>query len=303
MSDLEQELTATLAGVAAGAPSANGLADAARRRHRVRRQRRLAAGGALAVLAVIAAGVTVAQRGGDDRVAKDPADGAQGWQTISSGDARASAPPGWTAHTCEPGSSVVHGPTLDEACVSGVGAVIAPQTSRERRAYGEIVSGDGGWLGYVSVGEVDLRVFHEDRALVRRVLASGRLEGQPVVDAEQWVTFERDGLTYEVPAWWGVGEEGDRSGYSVCATIAPKRLDPKPGEQRDADHFVLVEDIESIDVTVTAPTQAVAELVMATVEVAPDAAPAECTPEDFALGLLPPEGGAPDPVEEYEEAP
>ncbi|KRB77888.1 hypothetical protein ASE01_06815 [Nocardioides sp. Root190] len=298
MSDLEQQLSATLAGIAKDAPSAVGLADAARRRHRVRRQRRLAAGGALAAVVVIAGGVAVAQRGDDAHVAKDPADGAPGWQTISSGDARAAVPPDWSAHTCEPGTPVVHGPTVDEACVGGVGAVIAPQLTRERRPYGELVSGDGGWLGYVNVGEEDLRVFHEDRELVRRVLATGRLEGQPVVDAEQWVSFERDGLTYEVPAWWGVGEDGDRSDYSVCLT--PAVDGGSSSEQRDPATFVFSETSgPQGTVVVTAPTQAVAELVMATVEVGPDATPGECAPEDFMVGLLPPEGGGnTDPVEE-----
>lgn len=301
MSDLEQQLSATLADVAADAPSATGLADAARRRHRLRRRRRLAAGGALAVLVVVAGGVAVAQRGDDARVARDPSDGAPAWQPISSGDARAAVPPGWTAHECEPGAPVVHGPTAEEACGSGVGAVIAPQLTRERRPYGELVSGDGGWLGYVSVGEEDLRVFHENRALVRRVLATGRLDGQPVIDAEQWVSFERDGLTYEVPAWWGVGEDGDRSDYSVCLTPTADG-GGSSYEQRDPATFVFSETPgPEGTVVVTAPTQAVAELVMATVEVGAGATPGECAPEDFALGLLPPEGGAgTGPVEEGE---
>lgn len=302
MSDLEQQLSATLADVAAEAPTAAGLAAAARRRHRLRRQRRLAGGGVLAVLVVVAAGVTIAQRGGDDRVAKDPANGAQGWQTISSGDARASVPPDWTAHTCEPGTPV-WAPPGASACAGGEGVRFGdPHPGFRDSGPGEVLRDERGgvshWRGYVAAGASVLSVDTTDQNLTRRILATARVEGQRRVIAEQWVSFDRFGMTYSVPVWWGVGEKGDRSAYSVCLVErgAPT-AEPSP------DLFVLSGDLGSRGIfVISAPTEAVAQLVMATFEIY-NASPGECTPEDFALGLLPPEGGAPDPVEEVEEVP
>ena len=83
MSDLEQELTGALTAVAEDAPGVAGLADGARRRHRVRRQRRLALVGAAAALVLGLGAVVAGGLGGDDR-ASDPVDepGPKGWQTV-----------------------------------------------------------------------------------------------------------------------------------------------------------------------------------------------------------------------------
>jgi hypothetical protein len=300
MSDLEQRLSETLAEVAEDAPSAAGLADGARRRHRVRRQRRLAAGGALAALALVAAGVAVAHQGGEDRVAKDPTDGAPGWRTISSGDARAAVPPDWTAHGCS--DSATWAPPGVDPCTEGGGVVfVGRDPGFEVLEEGALLEGPraGQWVGTTGVGDQYLNVTSPSAELTRQILATARLDGQPVVDGAQWVTFRRDGLTYDVPAWWGVGEDGDRSSYSVCL-VEPGAPTAEPAP----DRFVLTSDLGGTGrVVVTAPTEAVAQLVVATVEVEPGATPGECVPEDFALGLLPPEGGdGPDPVEEQPRA-
>lgn len=101
MSDLKRELTEALAREGEAAPSAGGLAEAARRRAGVRRTRRR---GALAVVAavVVVAGATVAVHlggGGGPRPADtsptlDP-DG-DGWRTVTRGAATFEVPAAWT---------------------------------------------------------------------------------------------------------------------------------------------------------------------------------------------------------------
>lgn len=291
MTEIEEQLSGMLAAVAQQAPDAHGLAAAARRSHRVRRQRRLAVGAATAALVVAASAVTLGARGGND-VADDPTptpppSGA--WQTIGRDDVVASVPASWRRYECGGDAPAIHAPV--DPCDSWTGAAFYGSANYDATTVpGSVVGTDGVQLGHVGAGSLVLAVADVDRDLVRRILASARVEGQPVVDGTRWVTFDRGGMTYEVPAWWGMGEEGDRSGYSVC-------LGPVDGagasssEQLDATHYVMREvPGPEGTVVVTAPTQAVAELVMATVEVGPDAAPAPCTEEDFDLGLLPPEG-------------
>lgn len=304
MSDLEQELTGALTTVAEDAPGAGGLADGARRRHRVRRQRRLAAGAAVAALVVGVGAVLAGVAGGNDR-ASDPVDepGPKGWQTVEvdGGAALVSLPPDWTAYECASGDAdpaTVYGPPGGDTCADGSGAVFLPAGIRGESDTGELISGDGGWLGHVVVGDWEVRVFLEDQALVRRILSTARVAGEPVVDGSTWVGFDHGGMTFEVPAWWGVGEDGGHDDYSVCFT-------PSDFDGREAfstgDAYVLTDEPGPGDVVrVTAPTQAVAELVLATVRLGKEARASEdCAPEDFTTGLLPGESspGAGTPVE------
>lgn len=304
MSDLEQELTGALTTVADDAPGAVGLADAARRRHRVRRQRRLAAGAAVAALVVGVGAVLAGVVGGNDR-ASDPVDepGPTGWQTVEvdGGAALVSLPPDWTAYECASGDAdpaTVYGPPGGDTCADGSGAVFLPAGIRGEFDDGELISGDGGWLGHVLAGDWEVRVFLEDRALVRQILATARVAGEPVIDGSTWVGFDHGGMTFEVPAWWGVGEDGGHDDYSVCFT-------PSDFDGREAfstgDAYVLTDEPGPGDVVrVTAPTQAVAELVLATVRLGKEARASEdCAPEDFTTGLLPGEStaGAGTPVE------
>ena len=92
MTDLEAQLGETLVAVAKDAPLGSGLADAARRRHRVRRQRRVALAGTAAVAVVMGVGFTLAMGSDGDRpqVAQDPT-------TTST----AKVPPGWRTVTVE----------------------------------------------------------------------------------------------------------------------------------------------------------------------------------------------------------
>lgn len=306
MSDLEQELTGALAQVAEDAPGAVGLADAARRRHRVRRQRRLALGGAAAAL-VVGASAVVWGAGGDDR-ATDPADdpAPDGWQTISQDDVRAEVPADWQKVTCPDSPGSRWAPPAPDPCGDWRGAgFFGSATFDPVQGPGVPQRSDDGTVGgYVSAGSFVLSVSYDDPSLIRRILATARVDGQPAVDGSTWVAFDRSPLRYEVPAWWGVGEDGDHGGYSVCSTLA-KGQEPGPPDQVDPAHVVVQASVGDRLVTVTAPTQAVAELVLATVEVDGRARGDQpCAPEDFAVGLVPGGAtpGAGTPVEEGETA-
>lgn len=289
MSDLEQELTGALAQVAEDAPGAVGLADAARRRHRVRRQRRLALGGAAAAL-VVGASAVVWGAGGDDR-ATDPADdpAPDGWQTISQDDVRAEVPADWQKVTCDEGSVPRWTPPSADPCSAWRGAAFLGSATFDAMAGPGVLGADDQGLtaGYVYAGDLVVDVGGVDHDLARRILASARVDGQPAVDGSTWVAFDRSPLRYEVPAWWGVGEDGDHGDYSVCSTLA-KGQEPGPPDQVDPAHVVVQASVGDRLVTVTAPTQAVAELVLATVEVDGRARGDQpCAPEDFAVGLVP----------------
>ncbi|HVK28256.1 MAG TPA: hypothetical protein VM575_07940 [Nocardioides sp.] len=301
MSDLEQQLAGVLTDAAEGAPGATGLADAARRRHRVRRQRRLAIGGAAVALVVGAGAVVAGGLGGNDR-ASDPVDrpGPKGWQTVEvdGGAALVSIPPDWRAYSCGAAgdSEPVYAPSEVDACTESIGAVFLPAGAHGSSDVGELISGDRGWLGYVMTGDWEVRVFLEDRALVRQILSTARVADDPVVDGGTWVGFDHGGMTFEVPAWWGVGEDGGHGDYSVCYT--PSDFDGRESF-RTGDSYVLTDEPGPGDVVrVTAPTQAVAELVLATVRMGKEARPTtDCGPVDFTTGLLPgastPGAGAP----------
>lgn len=306
MSDLEQELTGALTAVAEDAPGAVGLAGAARRRHRVRRQRRLALGGAVAAL-VVGASTLVWSTGGNDR-ATDPVDdpAPEGWQTISQEDVRAEVPADWRQVSCPDAPGPRWAPPDPDPCGAWRGAGFFGSATYDAMVGTGVLqrSDDGTVSGYVSAGDFVLSVSDDDLALVRRILATARVEGQPAVDASTWVTFDRGALSYDVPAWWGLGEEADLSGYSVCATLA-KGQESQPPEQVDASHVVVRQVLADRMVTVAAPTQAVAELVLGTVELDARArSDAPCAPEDFTTALLPGESspGAGTPVEGQETA-
>lgn len=302
MSDLEQELTGALTAVAEDAPGAVGLAAAARRRHRVRRQRRLALGGAAAALVVAFGAVVVGGLGSDDR-ATDPVDdpAPEGWQTVSHEDVRAEVPADWRKVTCPDSPGPRWSPPVADPCGAWRGAGFFGSATYDAMVGAGVLqrADDGTVGGYVSVGSFVLSVSDDDLALVRRILATARIEGQPVIDAGTWVAFERGGLSYEVPAWWGLGEDADRSGYSVCAVTAKGQEAPPP-EQLDASHVLVRQVVADRVVTVAAPTQAVAELVLGTVQLNERArGDAPCAPEDFTTGLLPgessPGAGAAEP--------
>ncbi|MCX6398940.1 MAG: hypothetical protein NTX33_03275 [Propionibacteriales bacterium] len=307
MSDIEEQVGATLAAAAEDAPDATGLAAGARRRHRVRRQRRIAVGGVAAALVVAASAVALGTRGGDQSdVVDDPTEKPSAtWQTLSEGSALASIPPDWQPYSCpghdeEPARPVYAAPGEDP-CADGTGTVLYENEGPDLTVPAGVVSrleigGDTYWQGYVSFDRFVFSVSSRDRDLTRQILATARMEGQPEIDAAQWVEFSRGVITYQVPAFWGVGEDGDRTGYSTCV-VADPAIDSNSDEQVDASHFVSLRQFGGFDVTVTAPTEAVADLVLATVTTHSVSMMGNCTPEDFNLGLLPPEGSGEPPVE------
>lgn len=313
MSDIEEQVGATLAAAAEDAPDATGLAAGARRRHRVRRQRRIAVGGVAAALVVAASAVALGTRGdGRPDIAGDPTETPSStWQTLSEGNARASIPPDWQAYDCpahEPSKPLYAAPGEDP-CADGTGTVLYDGATFDpslspgvvtRLEVGESVH----WQGYVSAGQYVWSVVSRDRDLTRQILATARVDGQPLVDASQWVSFERDGIAYEVPAWWGVGEDGDRGGYAVCAQPSGANADGvSTGGEPSPRLFRLTEETDGRMIGVTAPTEALAQLVLSGVAAAPDSSDDQsCTEEDFNLGLLPPEGSGEPPVEGNEEA-
>lgn len=293
MSELEDALGATLGEVAAAAPDGVGLAEAAR--HRMRRRRRRRAGLLGAAVVVVVAGLVatvLSPIGRDDpaQVAHDPeptatGTAATGWTVVQEQSVIFDLPPGWRRYECvEPEwTQVIHGPG-DPCGWDGAGiAVYGGATFDPSMGPGVVVEDerDSTWGAYVDAGQEVLYVQAFEEVLVRRVLASARLEGQPAVVATRWERHSRGVISYEVPRWWGLGAAGPLDDYSVCVELDPDLGHPPP-KQIDRDHFELQQAFGSFAVTVTAPTQAVAELVMATVTVHPTVSRMdECSPEAF----------------------
>ncbi|KRA38403.1 MULTISPECIES: hypothetical protein [unclassified Nocardioides] len=308
MSDFEEQVGATLAAVAEEAPDASGLAAGARRRHRVRRQRRIAVGGVAAALVVAVSAVALVAGGGDDSIAHDPTERPSGaWQTISEGDLRASLPPDWKAYDCagDDATPTVYAAPDEDPCGDGTGTYFEDRQTYEPLAAPAVVTrrlGDGRayWTTFVYLDDRVLNVTTTDRDLARQILATARHDGQPVIDGSRWVSFERNGIGYDIPAFWGVGEKGDRSGYSVCAVSGA--LDEGIGEQLDDRRYRYNRAFGDHQVTIVAPTSAVADIVWASLNEAPDAVGGGCTEEDFNVGLLLPEGSSGAPVEGEESA-
>jgi hypothetical protein len=123
------------------------------------------------------------------------------------------------------------------------------------------------WAGYVTASDEHvLWVSTPDRDLTVRILASARTEGQPVVAADRWGVDEERDVAWQYPLGWGV-PGGDRSGYGVVIADRPggERVVQSLPERIDARHVEMYGDTGSFRVTVTAPTRAVAELVLASV--------------------------------------
>ena len=265
MSDFEDRLSAVLTEEAGEAPHAAGLAREARRRRDVRRRRRISGGGVAAVLAIAAPVAVVAGMGdggnGDERVGTDAPSGS--WQTVESEDVRAEIPPDWSRFSCDFDGFErdIFGPSEADACDFGTYAAFYGSATFDPMNHpGVITTGaeGGAWAGYVYAGDQAVSVSTDDRDLTRQILASARVEGQPTFAADRWQEVSGDGLGYEVPA------EGD-----VGVTIT-NRPDGEPvvqsvPEQLDESHVQMYGDVGDLRITVTAPTQAVAELVLASV--------------------------------------
>ncbi|HWJ10172.1 MAG TPA: hypothetical protein VNS46_12395 [Nocardioides sp.] len=213
--------------------------------------------------------------------------GPQGWQTISRDDVRAEVPADWVQVSCAGEPQPRWAPPTADPCGAWTGVgFFGSATFDPMMEPGVLLrSDDGNDHGYVYAGDFALSVSVADRALVRRILASARIDGEPVVDARQWVTFDRHGLVYEVPAWWGVGEAADRSEFSVC--LVPAETAGRQAYSTGSSYVLTGDPGPAHVVRVVAPTQALAELVLDSVDSSSALAGQDCTPEDFATALLP----------------
>jgi hypothetical protein len=263
MRDLESRLGAGLAGIAEGAPGADGLAGAARRRYRRRRQRRAVVGAVAVVLAVGAGAFALARPAPRADHVTTPSGGSE-WQTIRQGDALAAVPGDWRQADCN-GVTVW---AAADPCRQGAGFLGSATYDAQwgPAVIGQFPDGHGPWTGYVYVGQRVLSVSDHDRDLVREILASARLEGEPVVDGSRWTGENRGVVSYEIPAGWGV-PPGDRAGYTACVALANEAAASE--EQVDARTFRSTRIVEGFAVTVVAPTRAVADLVLGSVIVHP----------------------------------
>jgi hypothetical protein len=271
MSDFEDRLAAVLNAEASQAPMAAELARGARRRH-VRRRRRMIAVGAGAVAVVIAVPVLLTALGGDDedRVATDPAP-APGWQTIEHHGVRVEVPASWGVNTCrdEPPSDIVLFSPDDGSCDATGYLSIYPAEESEEEGVVEHFEWDSditGWGGYVEADEWGAGLSTADRATTLRILASVRIEGQPVVVADAWESVTADGVIYQAPLGWGVGPD-DRAGYGVEVDADVSEEERLLGsEQLDERHYRLRRQLRDRVLIITAPTLAVAQLVAASAE-------------------------------------
>ncbi len=283
MSDFDERLSAVLTTEADGAPLGAGLAQAARRRHVVRRRRRIAAGGVAAALAIAAPVVVLAGGdGGDDNLdVSDQTSARPGWQTVAQDDVRAEIPGDWSKFTCDFDgfTSDVFGPSESDACEFHTYlAFYASATFDPLNGPGVITEGnenDSG--GYVYAGDLAVSAGTDDLDLTRRILASARVDGEPEVDAAEWRTVEGVGIRVDLPVSWGLGPGVDLRDFAVCVAPGERNDPPVIDRKGNADEIsVAWAWVDGRWVTVSAPTDAVRDLVMATVEGSPDSSGVGC---------------------------
>lgn len=221
MSDVEQRLVAALEAAAGRAPepAAGALAAGARRRGRVRRQRRVLV--AVVALVLVGSGVLWGARGGETPVA-DPPRPAPAWQTIRQGQVEVEVPGDWRRIRC--GDRDLWAPP-DGACADRTGVVLLPAATVDISGVPGAVHHaevDDKWTGNVVVGGLVVDVTDPDRDLVRRVLASARSVGGP---GEHAVSYGGVGLV--VPGEWSRKD----CGGSVQITPGPACAGPTTGEE------------------------------------------------------------------------
>jgi hypothetical protein len=273
MSDFDEQLSAVLTAEAEHAPHPAGLAQAARRRHVVRRRRRIAVGSVAAALAIAGPALLLASGGsGDDRTASDPTPPAQEWQTVTHEDARAEIPGDWRKFTCDFDGfeSEIYGPSEKDAC--GFGTYLAfygSATFDPANMPGEITGTDSSG-GYVYAGDWAVSSSTPDRDLTRRILASARVDGAPEIDGSFWGSHAGVDLRAEVPVRWGLGPDAQLNDFAICA-VAGVRDDPPEtaGQPGARSTWVEVDFVGGRWISVSAPTQAVAQLVLQSVVAKP----------------------------------
>jgi hypothetical protein len=223
---------------------------------------------------------------GDAVVGADAPPGA--WQTISQGGVRVEVPADWRKYTCDFDGfeSDAYGPSEADAC--GFGSYLAFYASATFDAAhlpGVITAGtedEPRWSGYVYADELAVSSATEDRDLTRRILASAQVDGQPDVEVAEWVTLDGVGMRVDVPDHWGVGPDADLSSYAVCAAPGDADDPPKIERRQGAEGaYVGLDHRGGRWVSVAAPTAAIGDLVLASVEAAPGSTAIGCIPQDF----------------------
>jgi hypothetical protein len=279
MSDFEGRVTRGLTVGAEDAPSADGLAGRARARAGRRRRRAVATAAAAVVVAIavpLAATATwdSGSRGrGQDVSPAGVGDPGPGWHTVVVSEQTESGqeqvvidlPDAWTrldTSACE-FARPRFGPDGTDPCDGdGSGAwVVGSRTLDTYLGPGVHHASDypspidAEWSGHVGVGASAVLATGSDLTTVRRVLASVRLVGDPAPDLSgEWQVRRDGGLECALPPGRTVtvgfaATRGGRPGSYGSREVAP-------GRWRAATTYA-----GGIRVLVTAPTQALAEVV------------------------------------------
>lgn len=276
MSDFEDRLGWALGEGAEGAPGITRLAEAARRRARVRGRRRRSLLAAAAVLALVGPVAVLSQRGDAPRGDATAATAGPGWKTVTvEREVSRRDAPDATVLVDVPDSWVAL-PGSDDEC--GFYDFGAPSESCTQVEVVSVVT-DGGnldytfgpglrpasdydypvqaaWIGHVGLGGVDVSVSSDDYQVAARVLASARLEGQEVPDLSAGIYVvgsdgvERPALPLDAAGGYGerIEARGRRDEYAFA-------------EQIDDAHWRAVATVGNKRIVVVAPTPALAELI------------------------------------------
>jgi hypothetical protein len=289
MSDFDERVRRALEDESEHAPDASGLAQAARGRLRARR-RRLAAVGGVAVLMAVAVPVVALGLGGsdgDDLDAADTTAPAGEWKWAVVVDARAEIPGDWSKHTCDFDGfeSEIYAPTQNDACQFGTYLAFYPSATFDPADMPGVITastdeGKTRWSGYVYTGDYAVSVSTGDRDLTRRILASTRDDMQPEIDGSEWQTLEGLDLRVDVLLRWGLGPDADLDDYAVCAALGERNDPPEMASQPGTrSTWVSFDYRDGRWISVSAPTQAVADLVLASVQTTPGSNAIGCLSE------------------------
>lgn len=226
----------------------------------------------------------------DERVGKDQTSSpADEWQWAVNVDVRASIPGDWSKYTCDFDGfeSDVYGPSQADACnfrtylafygsatfdpFDGPGVI---SSSSGPSPYDETLG------GYVYAGQWAVSASTPDRDLTRRILASARDDMQPEIDGSEWQTLEGLDLRVDVPLRWGLGPDADLDDYAVCSALGERNDPPETASQPGTRlTWVSFDYRDGRWISVSAPTQAVADLVLASVETMPGSNAVGCLSE------------------------
>jgi len=253
MTDLETRLRDSLTRSARNAPTTVGLAARVRVRRRTRRATTAWAAGVLVAAVVVLIAVVpglLGSTGGE----LGPSDSPSGGRTLEDG---------WRTVTISEGGRNRFDVDLPEDFPeSGIFTYPADRRDRER-PQGRVRGGIDSVFGEVLLGDTVVTVdLPKERVTVRRVLASVRPAGSPGVEVTGWetetVSDEYGEVTVRVPEDPRVVVSLER-GFPDCD---PGRTPAEP----DGDGGWTASLCRDRIVTVSAPTQALADVVAATVK-------------------------------------